>query len=85
MDNETVQSLSWLPGGERVWARRANVSSLTSYLQRPDFTNTLVDVMTSFRREPIALMSDIESMFHQVDVALDHWGAMSFFHLVRVG
>ena len=52
VDNETVQGLSWLPGGERVWAPRANFSSLTSYLQRPDFTNTLVDVMTSFRPNP---------------------------------
>lgn len=80
-----MQSLSWLPGGERVWARRAYVSSLTSYLQRLDFTNTLVDVMKSFRQEPIALMSEIESMFHQVDLALDHCGEMRFFRLVRVG
>ena len=37
-------------------------------LQGPDLTNTLVGVLTRFRQEHIAFMSDIESMFYQVRV-----------------
>ena len=47
-------------------------------LQGLDYTNTLVGVMTRFRQETIALMSDIESMFHQVEVAPDHCDALRF-------
>ncbi|XP_032226970.1 uncharacterized protein LOC116610275 [Nematostella vectensis] len=37
-------------------------------LQGPDLANSLVGVLTRFRREPIAFMSDIETMFYQVRV-----------------
>ena len=37
-------------------------------LQGPDLTNSLVGVLTRFRQEPIAIRSDIEAMFHQVQV-----------------
>ena len=47
-------------------------------LQGPDFTSTLVGVMTRFRQAPIPLMSDIESKFHQVEVAPDHCDALRF-------
>ena len=55
-----------------------DVSLNDKLLQGPDFTNTLVGVMTRFRPEPIALISDIESMFHQVEVAPDHCDALRF-------
>ena len=38
-------------------------------LQGPDLTNNLVGVLCRFRKEPVALMGDIEGMFHQVGVA----------------
>lgn len=38
-------------------------------LQGPDLTNSLIGVLLRFRREPIALMADIRSMFHQVRVS----------------
>ena len=38
-------------------------------LQGPDLTNSLVGVLLRFRREPVALMADIRSMFHQVRVS----------------
>lgn len=38
-------------------------------LQGPDLTNSLVGVLLRFRQEPIALMADIKSMFHQVRVS----------------
>ena len=37
-------------------------------LQGPDLTNSLVGVLTRFRKEPIAFMSDIKTMFYQVRV-----------------
>ena len=47
-------------------------------LQGPDLTNTLVGVLTRFREEPIALMSDVEAMFHQVRVHPDDCNALRF-------
>ena len=37
-------------------------------LQGPDLTNTLLGVLCRFRRAPVAVMGDIESMFYQVKV-----------------
>ena len=37
-------------------------------LQGPDMTSSLVDVLTRFRQEQVAVMADVESMFHQVKV-----------------
>ena len=37
-------------------------------LQGPDLTQSLVDVLSRFRQDRVALMSDIEAMFHQVHV-----------------
>ena len=37
-------------------------------LQGPDLTNRLVGVLARFRKEPVAFMADIESMFLQVHV-----------------
>ena len=37
-------------------------------LQGPDLTNSLVGVLSRFREDKVALMSDVEAMFHQVRV-----------------
>ena len=43
--------------------------SLNSMLHKgPDLTNSLIGVLTRFRGERVAVMADIESMFHQVRV-----------------
>lgn len=47
-------------------------------LQGPDLTNSLVGVLTRFREERIALMSDVEAMFHQVRVKPDDCNALRF-------
>ena len=77
-----VSYLSHHPDKTRVVfdcaAKFREVSWNDKLLQGPDFTNTLVGVMTRFRLEPIALMSDIEAMFHQVEVAPDHCDALRF-------
>ena len=37
-------------------------------MQGPDLTNSFVGVLTRFRQEPVAVIADIKSMFHQVKV-----------------
>lgn len=37
--------------------------------QGPDLTNKLAGVLLRFCKEPVALMADIEAMFHQVRVS----------------
>ena len=48
-------------------------------LQGPDQTNQLVGVLIRFRQERIGLVSDIESMFHQVLVDPRDCNALRFF------
>lgn len=40
-------------------------------LQGPDLTNGLLGVLIRFRQEPVAMVADVEGMFHQVRVAPD--------------
>ena len=47
-------------------------------LQGPDLTSNRFGVLTRFRQEPVALMADIESMFHQVNVCLEDCRAFRF-------
>lgn len=47
-------------------------------LQGPDLNNKLLGVLMRFRRERIAVMADIEAMFHQVRVAPQHRDALRF-------
>ncbi len=47
-------------------------------LQGPDLTNNLVGVLGRFRKEPVAVMCDIESMFCQVRVAKQHRDLLRF-------
>lgn len=47
-------------------------------LQGPDLTNSLIGVLTRFRKEPIAFMADVEAMFHQVWVPEEQWNYLRF-------
>ena len=38
-------------------------------LQGPNLTSTLLGILIRFRQEPVAVMGDIQTMFHQVKVA----------------
>ncbi|KAM9717459.1 uncharacterized protein ACNS7B_021107 [Menidia menidia] len=54
-------------------------ASLNSQLlQGPDLTNSLVGVLIRFRKEPVALMADIDAMFHQVYVSEKHVNFLRF-------
>ena len=59
-------------------ARYRGTSLNDKLLQGPDLTNSLVAVLTRFRQEHIAMMADIESMFHQVRVTPEHCDALIF-------
>ncbi|XP_041461181.1 uncharacterized protein LOC121412436 [Lytechinus variegatus] len=59
-------------------ARSKGQSLNDQLLQGPDYTNSLVGVLTRFRQEPIALVADVEAMFHQVKVRNDDRDALRF-------
>ncbi|KAK0134388.1 hypothetical protein N1851_030045 [Merluccius polli] len=50
----------------------------TKLLQGPDLTNSLIGVILRFRKEPVGIMSDIKSMFHQVRVAKSDVNCLRF-------
>ena len=57
-----------------------NGTSLNEHLmQGPDLTNDLLRLLIRFRQEEIAIMADVESMFHQVKVAEKHMRYLRFF------
>ena len=60
-----------------LWMYRS-VSLNNCLYQGPDFNNALVGVLTRFRQEPVALVSDIESMFNQVQVTPAYRDALRF-------
>ena len=47
-------------------------------LQGPDLTNNLVGVLTRFCEGPVAMMADVEAMFHQVRVRPEDCDALRF-------
>lgn len=47
-------------------------------LQGPDLTSSLVGVVIRFRQEPVAIMADVEAVFHQVKVADDDSNLLRF-------
>jgi hypothetical protein len=59
-------------------ARFGETSLNDQLLQRPDINNTLVGVLTCFREGKIAVVADIEGMFHQARVAPQHTKYLCF-------
>ncbi|XP_070548923.1 uncharacterized protein [Ptychodera flava] len=60
-------------------AKFQGVSLNNLLLQGPDLTNNLLGVLLRFRQEPIALMADIEAMFHQVKVREEDSDCLRFY------
>jgi len=54
------------------------VSLNSKLLQGPDLTNSLVGVLLRFRQENVAIMADIEAMFHQVRISEHDCEALRF-------
>ena len=46
-----------------------DISVNKSLISGPDLTNQIIGVLVRFRKEPVALMTDIEAIFYQVFVA----------------
>ena len=59
-------------------ARYNGVSLNSQLLQGPDLTKNLMRVLIRFREEHIAIMADIEGMFHQVRVSPKDCDALRF-------
>ena len=59
-------------------ARFRGVLLSDNLLQGPDLTNSLLGVLRRFRLEPIAIMGDIQSMFHQVELLEKNRDLMRF-------
>ena len=59
-------------------AECGGVSLNSRVRQGPDLTNKLVGVLTHFRLNPIAVMADIQAMFHQVRVTRDDQDTLRF-------
>ncbi len=59
-------------------AKFKNTSLNDQLLQGPDLNNTLFGVLLRFRQERIALISDVEGMFHQVRVKPDDSNSLRF-------
>ena len=53
--------------------------ALNDYLlQGPDLLNSMVGVLVRFREDPIAIMGDIEKMFHKFKVNEEHRDYLRF-------
>ena len=50
-------------------AQHQGMSINQALMQGPDLVNSLVGVLTRFRKHPVAITADVEAMFHQVKVA----------------
>ncbi len=60
---------------EVLWGTALNETLLTG----PDLINSLVGVICCFRREAVAVICDIERMFHQFSVSPEDRNYLSFF------
>ena len=59
-------------------AKHEDTSLNKNLLQGPDYTNSLVGDLLRFREEKIALVGDIESMFHQMKVRPEDQDSLRF-------
>ena len=59
-------------------SRYRNTSHNDQLLEGPDLINNLVGILIRFRQDPIALITDIEAMFHQVKVRPDDCDELRF-------
>ena len=59
-------------------SRYQGTSLIDELLQGPDLTSSLVGVLTRFRQENVAFMSDVEGMYHQVRVPEDQRDYLRF-------
>ncbi|XP_061191767.1 uncharacterized protein LOC133200011 [Saccostrea echinata] len=59
-------------------AKFNNISLNDVLLKSPDITNNLQGILLRFRREKVAVIGDVEQMFHNFKVKLDHGDYLRF-------
>ena len=59
-------------------AKCAGLSLNDALMQGPDLVNNLLSVLVRFRQDSIALVADIEGMFHQIRLKPSHLNALRF-------
>ena len=59
-------------------AKCVRLSLNHALMQGPDLVNNLLSVLVRFRQDSIALVADIEGMFHQIRVKPSHLNALRF-------
>ena len=59
-------------------ASHHGVSLNSQVLQGPDLVNSLVGVLLRFREQPVAVMADVEAMYHQVRVPVEDRDVLRF-------
>ena len=59
-------------------AKYAGTSFNENVMQGPDLMNKFIGVLMRFREGPVAVMADVEAMFHQVSVAPPDRDVLSF-------
>ena len=64
-------------------AKFKEVSLNKNLMSGPDLTNQIVGVLTRFCEEPVVIMGDIESMFHQEMVPREDRSLLRFLFLGR--
>jgi hypothetical protein len=55
------------------------VSLKIELLHGPDLNNSLLDVLLRFRADAVAVMTDVEQIFHSFVVKEEHWNYLRFF------
>ena len=60
-------------------AEKDDVSLNSKLMQGPDFSNSMIGVLLRFRKGCIPFTADIESMYHQVRVPVEHRKYLRFF------
>ena len=66
-------------------AKYKDTSLNDNLIRGPDFMNSLIGVLMRIRKERVALVADVEAMFHQVFVKPSHVDALRFFVVVKWG
>jgi hypothetical protein len=59
-------------------SKYGNTSLNDQLLVGPDLINSLVGILIRYRQDPVALIADIEAMFHQVKVRPEDCDALRF-------
>ncbi|XP_077966575.1 uncharacterized protein LOC144420797 [Styela clava] len=70
--------LPWRPGAQLPSGSHSLAERRLDLMPGPDLVSSLIGVLTQFRKGRIALVADIEAMFHQIKVKKEDCNALRF-------